>query len=72
MGKLKRVRILKLKDIEKILDYNGFLPITRGREIIFQDNIGRNITVERDECINPKIWMGIVKFYNLELPSKIF
>lgn len=71
MGKA-RMKVLKPKDCERILNFNGFYAVRQnGSHIIFYDDIGRHITIPRGE-VNPCIWRRLTKENNLVEPSKIY
>lgn len=68
----QRLKTLKPRDCERILNYNGFYPDKQnGGHVIFKDDLGRHITIPRGN-INPLIWKRLAKEYNLVEPSKVF
>ena len=70
--KKQRMKVLKPKDCERILNYNGFYPDRQnGSNVIFKDDLGRHITIPRGN-INPCIWKRLAKENNLVEPSKVF
>ena len=68
----QRMKVLKPRDCERILNYNGFYPDKQnGCHVIFKDDLGRHITIPRGN-INPLVWKRLAKEYNLVEPSKVF
>ena len=67
-----RMKVLKPRDCERILNYNGFyLDRQNGSHVIFKDDLGRHITIPRGK-VNPCIWRRLVKENNLVEPERIF
>ena len=65
-------RILKPRDIERILNYNGFYPERKnGGYVIFKDDIGREIPIRRGK-IDSFTWNNIAKENELIEPERIF
>lgn len=65
-------RILKSRDIERILNYNGFYPeIQNGGYVIFKDDIGREIPIRRGK-IDSFTWNNIAKENELIEPERAF
>lgn len=65
-------RILKSRDIERILNYNGFYPERQnGGYVIFKDDIGREISIRRGK-IDTFTWNNIVKENELIEPERAF
>ena len=68
----QRMKTLKPRDCERILNYNGFYPDKQnGCHVIFKDDLDRYITIPRGN-INPCIWKRLAKENNLVEPSKVF
>ena len=67
-----RMKVLKPRDCERILNYNGFYPDRQnGSHVIFKDDLGRYITIHRGK-VNPCIWRRLVKENNLVEPERVF
>ena len=67
-----RMKVLKPRDCERILNYNGFYPYRQnGSHVIFKDDLGRHITIPRGK-VNPCIWRRLVKENNLVEPERAF
>lgn len=65
-------RILKPRDIERILNYNGFYPERQnGGYVIFKDDIGREISIRRGK-IDTFTWNNIAKENELVEPERAF
>ena len=65
-------RILKPRDIERILNYNGFYPERQnGGYAIFKDDIGREISIRRGK-IDTFTWNNIAKENELIEPERAF
>lgn len=67
-----KMKIVKPKECEKILNYNGFYAQRQsGSHVIFKDDLGRHICIPRGS-VNPCIWRRLVKENSLVAPSKAF
>lgn len=65
-------RLIKPKDCERILNYNGFYFYRQnGRYIIFKDDIGREISIRRGK-IDSFTWNNIAKENELIEPERAF
>lgn len=65
-------RILKPRDIERILNYNGFYPERQnGGYVLFKDDIGREISIRRGK-IDTFTWNNIAKENELVEPERAF
>ena len=65
-------RILKPRDIERILNYNGFYPERQnGGYVLFKDDIGREISIRRGK-IDTFTWNNIAKENELVEPERVF
>lgn len=67
-----KIRTLKPKEFEKILNYNGFYATNQNNgKITFNDDLGREITIGRGD-ISPSVWKRLKEEYDLVPPSKTF
>ena len=65
-------RLIKPKDCERVLNYNGFYFYRQnGRYIIFKDDIGREIAIRRGK-IDSFTWNNIAKENELVEPERAF
>ena len=65
-------RLIKPKDCERVLNYNGFYFYRQnGRYIIFKDDIGREISIRRGK-IDSLTWNKIAKENELVEPERAF
>ncbi len=65
-------RLIKPKDCERVLNYNGFYFYRQnGRYIIFKDDIGREISIRRGK-IDTFTWNNIAKENELVEPERVF
>ena len=65
-------RILKPRDIERILNYNGFYPERQnGGYVLFKDDIGREISKKKKK-IDTFTWNNIAKENELVEPERVF
>lgn len=65
-------RLIKPKDCERVLNYNGFYFYRQnGRYIIFKDDIDREISIRRGK-IDSFTWNNIVKENELIEPERAF
>lgn len=65
-------RLIKPKDCERVLNYNGFYFYRQnGRYIIFKDDIGREISIRRGK-IDSFTWNNIAKENELVEPERAF
>ena len=65
-------RLIKPKDCERVLNYNGFYFYRQnGRYIIFKDDIGREISIRRGK-IDTFTWNNIAKENELVEPERAF
>ena len=65
-------RLIKPKDCERVLNYNGFYFYRQnGRYMIFKDDIGREISIRRGK-IDSFTWNNIAKENELVEPERAF
>ena len=65
-------RLIRPKDCERMLNYNGFYYYRQdGMNIIFKDDIGREISIHRGK-IDYITWHNIIKENDLVEPKRAF
>ena len=66
-----KYQVLNSKEIERILRYNGFYPISqRGTHTkYFNEQTKQSFVLTTCKDVNPMVWRRMVKIFNLKNPK---